>query len=329
MKPTFLTLLCGLLALPLSAQTNLYWINPGVGIETSDLDGNDRTVLIPIESTSAQGIAVDIVHKKIYWTEWDEDRIRRADLDGENIEVVVEDAGLDFPEGITVDPSGEKIYWVDSGTGKIQRADFDDSNVEDLIDLPDTNLDGIVINPANNRLYWAQYAQENGTSGPSYGKIRSAKLNGTDTTTLVAVYLGLMKGLAIDPEAGKVYWTDCGHGKIQRANLDGSNIEDLVVTGLGSPNSMDLDLENGFIYWSDGGSKDINRSSLDGDNPEVVVNDMNAPQGVLVVNCPEKSVDCFATAVEEIQKAELHWQLGPNPVSDDLELRFDRPAGKI
>ncbi len=59
---------------------------------------------------------------------------------------------------------------------------------------------------------------------------------------LVTSGLSEPAGLALDPGAGKMYWTDPGTGKIQRANLDGSGVEDLVTSGLSGPAGLALDL---------------------------------------------------------------------------------------
>ena len=332
MKPILQILFLCLLVQTTFSQTNLFWINPGTGIEASELDGSDRFVVIPIEEVAPQGMAIDALENKIYWTAWDTKQILRANLDGSDIEVVLEEESLDFPEGLAVDPFAQKIYWVDSGNFKIRRANYDGTGMEDLIILNEVNLDGIIVDPINERLYWAQYGQENGSSGPNYGKIRSAKLNGADTTTIINVYLGLMKGLALDSESGKLYWTDCGHAKIQRSNLDGSNIEDLIDLNLGSPNSMDLDLENGYMYWSDGGTFTVNRAKLDGSDQEIVVDDMNSPQAVLVLNCPEKSVDCFTnttTTAQEVDLIKFEWAVINNPVSTYLQIEFSKPGGYL
>ena len=48
---------------------------------------------------------------------------------------------------------------------------------------------------------------------------------------LITQGLSNPRGIALDVEGGKMYWTDYGTDKIQRANLDGSNIEDLVKLG--------------------------------------------------------------------------------------------------
>ena len=57
---------------------------------------------------------------------------------------------------------------------------------------------------------------------------------------LVSQGLQSPRGLALDAEAGKLYWTDSGTGKIQRANLDGTEVEDLVTEGLLSPRGLAL-----------------------------------------------------------------------------------------
>ncbi|MCH7643693.1 MAG: hypothetical protein IH974_02570 [Myxococcales bacterium] len=49
------------------------------------------------------------------------DKIRRADLDGSNVEDLVT-TGVDNPTGIDLDLASGKMYWTDAGTDKIQRA---------------------------------------------------------------------------------------------------------------------------------------------------------------------------------------------------------------
>ena len=68
---------------------------------------------------------------KMYWTEFRGGKIRRADLDGSNVQVRV--TGLDNPVGVALDIAGGKMYWTDYIIGKIQRADLNGSNVEDLV----------------------------------------------------------------------------------------------------------------------------------------------------------------------------------------------------
>ena len=66
----------------------------------------------------------------MYWTDWETDKIQRANLDGSQIEDLVT-TGLDSPSSLALDVAGGKMYWIDAGTDKIQRANLDGSQIED------------------------------------------------------------------------------------------------------------------------------------------------------------------------------------------------------
>ena len=77
-------------------------------------------------------------------------------------------------------------------------------------------------------------------------EIRGSLLNGDEVRTVVG---GLLRpiGLAVDAEAGHIYWAEDGVGRIGRANFDGSNPE-TVIGGLATP--QDVLLLNDRIYFS-------------------------------------------------------------------------------
>ncbi len=81
----------------------------------------------------------------MYWTEIGVQMIRRANLDGSNVENIIT-TGLFEPSGITLDAAGGKIYWTDYGTDRIQRANLDGTNVQDLITSGLTEPVGIELN---------------------------------------------------------------------------------------------------------------------------------------------------------------------------------------
>lgn len=98
----------------------------------------------------------------------------------------------------------------------------------------------------------------------------------------IAGYPGLYSpsGVAVDGEAGKLYWTEAGTAKIQRANIDGTDVED-VVTNLSTPFGIALDLAGGKVYWTDLGSDKIQRANLDGSNVEdVIAAGLGTPRGI-------------------------------------------------
>lgn len=112
-------------------------------------------------------------------------------------------------------------------------------------------------------MYWTD------AGGPGGGRIRRAQLNGSNAEDVVAAVSPF--GIAIDPGARKVYWTDIATKKIQRSNLDGTNVED-IVAGLNSPTAIALDLSARKMYWFDTGEIDkIQRANLDGSAVEDLV----------------------------------------------------------
>jgi hypothetical protein len=100
-------------------------------------------------------------------------------------------------------------------------------------------------------------------------------------------------GITVDPERGKIYWTQKGpdkgnQGSIFRANIEipkgqtASNRTDieLLFDGLPEPIDLELDLTNRVMYWTDRGDpprgNSANRAPMDSDlkprpDPEVLV----------------------------------------------------------
>ncbi len=77
--------------------------------------------------------------------------------------------------------------------------------------------------------------------------------------------------IALDPIRSKVYWTELGE-RIRRANYDGTNVEDLVTTGFdfAGPFGIAVDAPKALLYWSD--TVVIKRSNLDGGDAVVARN---------------------------------------------------------
>lgn len=147
------------LAIDLEAG-KIYWSGSGK-IQRANLDGSEVEDIIT-SPFYPDGIALDLVNGKIYWTEWTEfppnpdeltDTIQRANLDGSDIEVLV--TGLLVPQAITLDLDGGKIYWTNwPPVDTIQRANLDGTNIEDV--LPGTGgLHDIVFDFSEGKFYWA------------------------------------------------------------------------------------------------------------------------------------------------------------------------------
>ena len=243
----------------------------------------------------------------MYWTDTGTGLIQRANLDGSNVENLVQ--GLASPTDIAVDVRGEKIYWTDTGTGLIQRANFDGSNVEDLI----TGLSsptGIAL--AGPKIYWTDTL---------IGAIQRANLDGSNVEDLITG-LGSPTGIALDPDiTGKVYWTDTFTGAIQCAGIeDGADPQDLIF-GLTSPTGIAVDAQGYKVYWTDTGTGAIQCANLDGSNLQDLIFGLTSPTGI-ALNVEEGEMHLTDTGTGAIQRANLD---GSNLA--DLVTGLVSPAG--
>jgi hypothetical protein len=128
------------------AAGHLFWTNMGNpkandgSILRSDLDGGNLTTVVPQGGTfTPKQIQVEKSAAKLYWSDREGMRVMRANLDGSNIETLVDTSqgdprpGPDATKwcvGIAVDTEREKFYWTQKGgdnaeQGRILRASID------------------------------------------------------------------------------------------------------------------------------------------------------------------------------------------------------------
>jgi len=194
----------------------------------------------------------------IYWADEEVNKIRRADLDGSNIEDLVSDAAMK-PKALALDLDGGKMYWADEDVAKIRRANLDGSNIEDLLSGI-SKPRALALDVSGGKMYWADEDAD---------KILRANLDGSNIEDLITS-VDKPSALVLDVFNSKIYWTDDGLDKIQRANFDGSNIEDLL-TGVTRPKALGVDIAGGKMYWADEELDKIRRANLDGSNIEEII----------------------------------------------------------
>lgn len=71
------------------------------------------------------------------------------------------------------------------------------------------------------------------------------------------------RSIALDVDAGYIYWADAGAGTINRSNWDGSGVETLI-TGLERPVALKIDPTNEVMYWLDSKSRRIEKAAVGG-----------------------------------------------------------------
>lgn len=212
----------------------IYWTVPGYPpmIQKANFDGSERETLALFRPPSVPTrIALEASSGKLYWSDAGLRAIRRANLDGSDLEdIVMLSSGC--PAGIALDASRGKLYWTVLGDSPaILRSGVDGSRVEKIVTSGLSFPVGIALDTSDNRLYWTDASM----SRPG---ISRANLNGTDVEALVSKLDGPPFDITLDIANGNMYWAEI-FGDVCRANLDGSNAETLL-SGLNGPGGLEL-----------------------------------------------------------------------------------------
>lgn len=145
------------------------------------------------------GIAVDWVGKKVYWTDGGYNMIEVAELDGSN-RLTLFSSGLDEPRAIVVDPLYGNLFWTDWGDHpRIEKAgmDGDPSTRQVIISDQIGWANGLAIDYTLKRLYWADAKLK---------KIESCKYDGSDRRVIARIAPHHPFGLGVFEN--HLYYTD-------------------------------------------------------------------------------------------------------------------------
>ncbi|MEE6527274.1 hypothetical protein FKM82_028537, partial [Ascaphus truei] len=117
-------------------------------------DPTEHVVVINTQLHSPEGLALDWVHKNIYWTDSGNKTISVATSDGCKRKTLFSH-GLSEPRAIAVDPTQGFMFWSDWGDpAKIEKAGLNGADrqllVSDGIEWPN----GITLDVLGRRLYW-------------------------------------------------------------------------------------------------------------------------------------------------------------------------------
>ncbi|HTS08740.1 MAG TPA: 3-hydroxyacyl-CoA dehydrogenase [Candidatus Eisenbacteria bacterium] len=235
---------------------HLYWTNMGSSpsvndgsIERSDLNGQNIIHIVPPGGTfSPKQLQLDKKNGKLYWCDREGMRVMRCNLDGSNLETLLDTSkgdsrpGKDATKwcvGIALDVEGGKLYWTqkgpdNAGQGRIFRGNLEipkgqtpanRNDVEVLFDnLPEPiDLD---LDLANQMMYWTDRGDP-----PRGNTVNRAPMDGASANRKKPeiVFDHLMEGigLALDLKNGRMFLTDLS-GSVYSANLDGSNKKTLL-----------------------------------------------------------------------------------------------------
>jgi len=130
------------------------------------------------------------------------------------------------------------MYWTDWGaTSKIEQAEMDGSARRTIVTGNLVWPNGLTIDQATNRLFWADAKLD---------KIEVSDLNGENRQLIMSSSANIHPyGLAVYLDI--LYWTDWNTKSISRYNLSSGN-QDIVVNGLQKP--MDIHVFDPALIFS-------------------------------------------------------------------------------
>ena len=225
---------------------HIYWTNMGVpsrndgSIERADLDGSNRITIVPPGATfTPKQIQLDRKNGKLYWCDREGMRVMRANIDGSEIETLVETGSSDADRadltnwcvGIAVDHNWNEVYWTQKGpddgeVGRLFRAPIALKPSEtpdartDIQLLLDRLPEPIDLEIANGFLYWTDRGD------PPRGNSVTRMLLEVDehdpgVPEIISTHLMEGIGLAVDLANDRIFTTDLA-GSIYCSRLDGS-----------------------------------------------------------------------------------------------------------
>ena len=225
---------------------HIYWTDMGVpslndgAIERVDLDGKNRKVIVPQGATfTPKQIHLDKENGKLYWCDREGMRVMRVNLDGSQMEMLVETGRGDDDRrdqtrwcvGITLDPKRGKVYWTQKGPskgnkGSLRRANIEIPNGETAAQRSDIEVlykglpepIDLELDLENRFLYWTDRGDP-----PRGNSVNRAPIDGKlQTPELLVRHLMEGIGIALDVPGNRMFVTDFA-GSIYSADLDGSN----------------------------------------------------------------------------------------------------------
>jgi sugar lactone lactonase YvrE len=228
------------------AAGHIYWTNMGSSlgvndgsIERADLEGKNRRVIVPRGATfTPMQPQLDKTNGKLYWCDREGMRVMRCNLDGSQIETLVEAGRGDADRrdqtrwcvGITLDPERKQIFWTQKGPakgdqGRLFRAGLEmpkgetaanRSDIEVFFDRLPEPID-LELDLKNRVLYWTDRGDP-----PRGNTVNRASIDEKPQAPEIVIrHLMEGIGIALDVAGDRMFVTDLA-GSVYSARLDGS-----------------------------------------------------------------------------------------------------------
>ncbi len=224
---------------------HIYWTNMGTlgandgSIYRADLDGKNLTTIVPEGGThTPKQLQFDKTNRKLYWCDREGMRVMRVNLDGSNLETLIETGHGDEDRrdarnwcvGIALDVDRGHVYWThkgpdNAGQGRICRAGIDipvgqtpstREDIELLYDALPEPID-LDLDLANRTMYWTDRGDP-----PRGNTVNRAPMDARKDPEIIFNHLMEGIGLALDLKNNRMFMTDLA-GSVYSCGLDGAN----------------------------------------------------------------------------------------------------------
>jgi hypothetical protein len=182
-----------------AAGGKIYWTqeNGPPAIMRANLDGSVAEGLVMTGHWRPTGISLDLTAGKMYWADYFYGEIRRANLDGSNVETLI--AGLSSPNHVVVDAANGFLYFTHGlfTPSFVSRSNLDGSGFTTLVS-GESGASGLALDAASGTLFWTN---DQGQS------VRRATITGAGIATIVWSQSPL--GIAVvshSSQSGPVSW---------------------------------------------------------------------------------------------------------------------------
>ena len=202
----------------------------------------------------------------LYWSNYQNGTINRANLDGTGATTLV--TGQNYPVAMAVDSS--HIYWADYfGGHTVSEANLNGTGVTTLVSGANYAV-GVAVDSSH--VYWSYAIDPSGQNNS--GTINEVPLAGGNATTLLSEQNP--EQLAVD--GSHIYFVNYNTGTIDEANLDGTGVTTLVS---GQTDPIAVAVDSSHIYWANYNGT-INSAPLTGGTATTLVTGQSDPAAVAV-----------------------------------------------
>lgn len=268
-----------------------------------DLSPPNRQIASDSCSFSKMGaVTADAARGRIYFADFDKNRVSAVNFDGTGCVVIAEDVGS--VSSMAYDEVHRELYFVRTNPASIWRIDVADNNLEVYptearIVLTLTVRDrprNIAVHPCRMLLFFTN----NAVTG---AVIERVSYSGFKREMIVQEDLQDIRGLTLDLDTEKLYFSDAKDFKLSRCDYDGSHRE-LVTsnTDIPSIHPFELAVFEDEVYFTDWVSRSVGSiNKLAGNDNRTIIRTTEVPIGLVIVDVDREYCTTDACAGNDLK----------------------------